>query len=205
MEIHHILPQEQGGQDTFENAIPLCFDCHSDAGHYFAKHPKGTRFSPQELKKHKETWFNIVKENKISIKEETYFHSRYCCPHLFYEMVDNRIVYKGEIFNTNPGDINSHSFLIGKNVISVVIAELEHEITVIKSIVLNDSEIMSNVILNTGDDLKIPVHENDRLEIIGYYTTSFENNFMLPIMQKHGLVTKYKYIFAQQSLPENAS
>lgn len=488
VEIHHILPQEQGGQDTFENAIPLCFDCHSDAGHYFAKHPKGTKFSPQELKKHKETWFNIVKENKIPIKEETYFHSRYlitkefdilksisqgdltrfpikncllypneilkqfkeifnrqryrrlefenvldvspdryttkypdaniveqnkdeyphfyheripsseeikkicsfdklslylidnelppykiaklltcyqgecggggkfqelfilrplymkfivitnisgdylkinrleclannqilfnesdinheinihlpdiliepeqsivvplgmlladyndlektdnyfrihesqgdrsivldhtlgngdqnfeylntnylpqrlgfeingreliqplhtfdfknvywidgywncgCCPHLFYEMVDKQIVYKGEIFNTKPGDINSHSFLIGKNVISVVIAELEHEITVIKSIFLNESEIMSNIILNTGDDLKIHVHENDRLKITGYYTTLFENNFIMPLIQKHGLISKYKNTFAKQSLSENAS
>ena len=49
VEIHHILPKKQGGEDTFENAISLCFDCHSDAGHYFAGHPKGSKFSPEEL------------------------------------------------------------------------------------------------------------------------------------------------------------
>ncbi len=40
IEVHHIIPQEQQGKDTLDNAIALCFDCHADAGHYFAKHPK---------------------------------------------------------------------------------------------------------------------------------------------------------------------
>ena len=128
-----------------------------------------------------------------------------CCPHLFYEMVDDQLIYKGEIFNDKPGEVNSHSLLIGKNVLSVVIAELEHEVTIIKSIILNESEIMSNIILNTGDDLKIPVDENDRLKIIGYYKTSAKNNFHMTLTQKHRIVSKYKYTFAQQSLPENAS
>jgi hypothetical protein len=77
IEIHHIEPKEQGGKDTFENAIPLCFDCHSDAGHYFSKHPKGTKFSPNELKKHKKTWFENVKNNNIPQKEDTLIHSRF--------------------------------------------------------------------------------------------------------------------------------
>jgi hypothetical protein len=65
IEVHHIIPIEQGGDDTYDNAIALCFDCHSDAGHYHAKHPKGIKLSPTELKKHKDAWFKIVKENKI--------------------------------------------------------------------------------------------------------------------------------------------
>jgi HNH endonuclease len=77
IEIHHILPKEQGGKDTFENAISLCYDCHSDAGHYFSKHPKGTKFSPSELKKHKESWFEIVKNNNISQKTKSLIHSRF--------------------------------------------------------------------------------------------------------------------------------
>jgi len=77
IEIHHIIPKEQGGEDTFENAIPVCFDCHSDAGHYFAKHPKGTKFSIKELKKHKESWFKIVEKNSIPLKNDNTIHSRY--------------------------------------------------------------------------------------------------------------------------------
>ena len=28
VEIHHIIPQEEGGPDTEENAAPLCPNCH---------------------------------------------------------------------------------------------------------------------------------------------------------------------------------
>jgi len=77
VEVHHIVPKEQGGEDVYENAIALCFDCHSDAGHYYAKHPKGTKFSPSELRRHKEEWFKIVKANNIPQKEECLIHARY--------------------------------------------------------------------------------------------------------------------------------
>ena len=65
IEIHHIIPKEQGGKNTYENAIPLCFDCHCSAGHYNPKHPKGNKYSPEELKKSKENLYKIVKEGQI--------------------------------------------------------------------------------------------------------------------------------------------
>lgn len=71
IEVHHISPQQQGGDDTAENAIALCFDCHSDAGHYFAGHPKGTKLSPEELKKHKFAWFKAVRDNNIELPKES--------------------------------------------------------------------------------------------------------------------------------------
>ncbi len=65
VEVHHIKPQASGGLDTYENAIAVCFDCHANAGHYNPAHPKGSKYSPSELKKAKERWIKIVKENKI--------------------------------------------------------------------------------------------------------------------------------------------
>jgi len=32
VEIHHIVPQEEGGPDTFDNAAPLCPSCHETYG-----------------------------------------------------------------------------------------------------------------------------------------------------------------------------
>ena len=32
IELHHIKQHAYGGEDTFENCIPLCFDCHEDMG-----------------------------------------------------------------------------------------------------------------------------------------------------------------------------
>lgn len=59
MEIHHIVPREQGGDDAEDNGIPLCLDCHAEVAAYNPKHPRGRRFTPAELRKHKEQWFAI--------------------------------------------------------------------------------------------------------------------------------------------------
>ncbi|RDK86977.1 HNH endonuclease [Marinirhabdus gelatinilytica] len=72
IEVHHIKPQKQGGDDSIDNAIGLCFNCHADAGHYFAGHPKGSKLSPSELKKHRNSWFNIVETNDIKPPPENY-------------------------------------------------------------------------------------------------------------------------------------
>ncbi|NVK64977.1 MAG: HNH endonuclease [Flavobacteriales bacterium] len=68
MEVHHIQQLADGGSNTFENAIPLCFDCHSDAGHYNDKHSKGTKFSPSELKKARSQWYEKVAKDSIPVK-----------------------------------------------------------------------------------------------------------------------------------------
>lgn len=60
IELHHIVPQVEGGPDTFENCIPLCFDCHAEVGHYNQKHPKGRRFSASELRQHRDAWYASV-------------------------------------------------------------------------------------------------------------------------------------------------
>lgn len=70
LEIHHIIPKSQGGEDTYENAIVLCFECHSAAGHYNPKHSKGTKLSPVELIHHREKWYTMVQENKIKPRPE---------------------------------------------------------------------------------------------------------------------------------------
>ncbi len=65
VEVHHIVQEADGGPNTFDNAIALCFDCHADAGHYNPRHSRGTKFSPAELRKAKDSWLEIVCENGI--------------------------------------------------------------------------------------------------------------------------------------------
>ncbi len=55
VEVHHMILQSDGGTDDIENAIALCFDCHADAGHYNKQHPRGTKFTPSELRKARDT------------------------------------------------------------------------------------------------------------------------------------------------------
>ncbi len=78
VQIHHIISEKEGGPDTFDNAILLCLDCHTDSGHYNPEHPMGTKFSPEELRKQRDSWYEIVKNNGISVyEEEELVHCRY--------------------------------------------------------------------------------------------------------------------------------
>jgi hypothetical protein len=63
MELHHIKPPSDGGKNTFENCIPLCFDCHSEMSPYDIEHPKGTKYSREELIQHRNHWYAKVKAN----------------------------------------------------------------------------------------------------------------------------------------------
>lgn len=69
IEVHHITQASQGGTDSFENAIPLCFNCHANAGHYNSKHPRGSKFSPEELRKHRDLWYKQVAEGKFKVND----------------------------------------------------------------------------------------------------------------------------------------
>ena len=71
MEVHHIKARADGGSDTFENAIPLCFDCHAEVRQYDPKHPKGIKFSEKELIQHRDNWYKIVQSGvQTTSKEE---------------------------------------------------------------------------------------------------------------------------------------
>ena len=63
MELHHIKQEAFGGEDTFENCIPLCFNCHSDMGRADPNHPKGKHYSENELKMHRDNWYKRVQQN----------------------------------------------------------------------------------------------------------------------------------------------
>jgi hypothetical protein len=54
IEIAHIIPKGEDGSGDIDNAIPLCFDCHSEIGRYNCEHPKGNKYKPKELKERRE-------------------------------------------------------------------------------------------------------------------------------------------------------
>ncbi len=77
IEVHHIIPKASGGTNDFDNAIVLCFDCHADAGHYNPEHPRGTKFSPRELRLHRDAWYDIVKNGDVAPAPDSALHTRY--------------------------------------------------------------------------------------------------------------------------------
>lgn len=60
VEVHHIVPAANGGPTTLDNAIVLCFNCHAEAGHYNPRHPRGTKYSPAELRRHRDEWWVLT-------------------------------------------------------------------------------------------------------------------------------------------------
>lgn len=67
IELHHIKQRKNGGEDSFDNCLPLCFDCHADVMQYNSEHPKGKKYTITELKRHRYNWFKKIKKNTGSI------------------------------------------------------------------------------------------------------------------------------------------
>lgn len=55
--VHHIIQEAYGGANLIENAICLCLRCHAEAGHFNSHHPMGTKYSPEELRAHRDQWW----------------------------------------------------------------------------------------------------------------------------------------------------
>ena len=72
IELHHIEAKADGGEDTYENCIPLCFDCHAEVRAYDPKHPKGRKFTPSELKGHRDRWYEKVRSNRGIVTSPDY-------------------------------------------------------------------------------------------------------------------------------------
>lgn len=48
IEVAHLPGKDQSSD--IEDAVPLCFDCHAAVGHYNGMHPRGRKYSLEELK-----------------------------------------------------------------------------------------------------------------------------------------------------------
>jgi hypothetical protein len=65
IEAAHIIDEAAGGSNDEQNGIPLCFDCHQEIGAYRDSHPKGNKFSPDELRSRRDAVYELVKSGQI--------------------------------------------------------------------------------------------------------------------------------------------
>ncbi|MEO2204741.1 HNH endonuclease signature motif containing protein [Paenibacillus pabuli] len=54
VEIHHIIPQAEGGDDTIENAAPLCASCHDLFG--------GNPEKRKQIREMRDYWFDLIEQ-----------------------------------------------------------------------------------------------------------------------------------------------
>ena len=57
------MPRADGGGDSEDNCIALCFNCHADVAAYNPRHPKGKRYTAEELKEHRDAWFGKIADS----------------------------------------------------------------------------------------------------------------------------------------------
>lgn len=75
IELHHIIPRKLRGDDSLENCLPLCFDCHADVMQYNPEHPKGKKYTESELRRHRANWYEKVKQTEgFAITNQSYLN-----------------------------------------------------------------------------------------------------------------------------------
>jgi HNH endonuclease len=62
IETDHIVPAAEDGCGDIDNAIVVCFECHAEIHSYNDQHPRGRKFRPDELRKHKEQWLSVCSQ-----------------------------------------------------------------------------------------------------------------------------------------------
>jgi hypothetical protein len=62
--VHHIIPKEDGGTDDFDNAIPLCPNCHNEVHIKYSPGMTTRPYSPEELKRHKQETIKYVESRE---------------------------------------------------------------------------------------------------------------------------------------------
>ena len=70
IEVHHIREESTGGDNSPDNAIPVCFDCHADMRSYDSKHPIGNKYSVSELKRHRDEWYKTWSNTRSNLETE---------------------------------------------------------------------------------------------------------------------------------------
>ena len=68
IQIHHIVHESEGGSNDFDNAIPLCLDCHADMGRTDPDHPTRKAYTPSELKRHRDRWYKHVEDGLVNVE-----------------------------------------------------------------------------------------------------------------------------------------
>lgn len=72
MQCHHILHESKGGDDSFENCIALCLDCHADQGAYNDEHPIGIKYQPEELRARRDSLYKKVANGELFTTSPAY-------------------------------------------------------------------------------------------------------------------------------------
>ena len=64
VQLHHIVPVEEGGTDDIDNAIPLCPNCHDEVHGHHASGRTTRTYTANELKLHRQGTIELASKEK---------------------------------------------------------------------------------------------------------------------------------------------
>ena len=112
------------------------------------------------------------------------------CPHLFFR--SGGLIYSREIIAHCQNRIGSDNFIVPDGVTDFVIAEIEAEVTHIKSLEINNKVVAENLALKNGDQISFPVKSGDFVEVTGRYIPGVEaSSHALQGVERNKLVGEF--------------
>lgn len=64
VQVHHIIPREQGGTDDIDNGIPLCPNCHDEVHTGYFPGRTTRTYSAEELRRHRDRTIERMKQQR---------------------------------------------------------------------------------------------------------------------------------------------
>ena len=155
IETHHIRPPAEGGDDEIANAIPVCFDCHAEIQSYNDQHPRGGKFTADELAQHKAQWLKICADRPESMLSAARDGDVGPLQALVDELEYNRTVVQQSSNETNRGALFHESqFLraIQEGMIAILATSLK---TSILAAYASMSRANQHIVAEVNQDVKM--------------------------------------------------
>jgi hypothetical protein len=122
VETHHIIPTSNGGDDSYDNCVVLCFNCHAEVENYNPNHPKGRKITADELKRLRDHLYQQVADGTFI---PVYYSSEESLEFILVTGKNN--VVAGRDINLNPKIVHNTNVLYdagGKHITTETAAKI---------------------------------------------------------------------------------
>jgi len=154
IETDHIVPREQSQDNSIENAIPLCFECHAEIHSYNDKHPRGRKFRPEELRQHRDQWLTICAEKPEAMLSAAWDGDVGPLQALMDELEFNRMVIEGSPEKNRGALFQQTQFMraVHEGMIAILLEKLK---TSILEAYVSMSRANQHILAEVNQDVKM--------------------------------------------------
>tara|TARA_R110002110_G_scaffold415854_1_gene658312 strand:+ start:44100 stop:45389 length:1290 start_codon:yes stop_codon:yes gene_type:complete len=119
-----------------------------------------------------------------------YYFEAGCCPHVFFADKAGALSYAGQIWAYAPNLVQVHVLNVPEKVVSVLVAEIEDEVSYLQCVRVNGSSVPCVGKIERGETVRIDVEAGDVLELEGFYSPNSEQSVKDPFV-KNMFISEY--------------